>query len=94
MVSYIYSGLQTFVDPLNGEPLANGTVELYVPWTFTDKATYREPTGQTLNDNPVVLNDFGQCSIWGTGLYRQIVKRADGTQLWDRVTKVTPTVRP
>lgn len=93
MATVIYQGLQTFLDPLTGDVLANGTVELYVPWTFTDKATYLEPTGQTLNDNPIQLDANGQCSIWGTGLYRQIVKRPDQTQLWDRVTKVKPTTR-
>jgi hypothetical protein len=94
MATFIYSGLQTFMDPLTGNVLADGTVELYVPWTFTDKATYTEPTGLNLNVNPIQLDANGQCSIWGTGLYRQIVKRSDGTQLWDRVTKVTPTIRP
>lgn len=94
MASVIYPGLQTFIDPLTGDVLANGTVTLYVPGTTVDKTTYADPNGDTENDNPIQLDANGQCAIWGTGLYRQIVKRSDGTQLWDRVTKVTPVTRP
>jgi hypothetical protein len=81
-------GRVQFIDPLTDEPLALGTVEHYVPFTMTPKTTWADQGQTTLNVNPLTLNAAGQPSggIWGDGLYRQIVKRANGSVIWDLVT--------
>ncbi len=86
MSVFIPPGKQTFIDPLTGDVLALGTVEHYVPGGSTPKDTWSDEALTTLNTNPIFLDGGGQCIIWGEGLYRQIARRADGTQLWDQVT--------
>lgn len=79
------NGKQQFID-INGNPLVNGTVEFYVQATLTPKDTWQN-SGQTiLNTNPVVLDSRGQAIIYGSGVYRQIVKDEDGNTIWDQLT--------
>lgn len=83
---WVPPGRQTFFDPLTGEPLAFGKVYFYTPSTLTPKNTWADEAQTTLNSNPVTLDAGGEAQIWGVGLYRQILKRADLTQIWDTVT--------
>lgn len=82
----IPAGKQSFIDPVTGLPLAFGLIYLYVPFTTTPKPTWADEALAAPNTQPILLDAAGQCSIWGTGLYRQVVTRANGTQLWDVVT--------
>lgn len=92
------NGMQTFLDE-NGQPLAAACVYFYVPGTTTPKATYQN-AGQTVaNTNPVQLDAAGRAVIYGTGTYRQVVKKAgpnpglpcspSGDQIWDQLTAST-----
>lgn len=76
---------QQFFDD-DGTPLALGTAEFFIPGTLTHKTTYQDEGGTIPNLNPIPLDAAGRAIIWGIGLYRQIVKRADGTTVWDQVT--------
>lgn len=91
-------GEQTFLDE-NGNPLAAGCVYFYTPGTTSPKATYQN-SGQTVaNTNPVQLDAAGRAIIYGTGTYRQVVKKAGpnaglpcfpaGDQVWDQLTAST-----
>lgn len=71
----------------NNNPLAGGTVETYIPGTFTLVDTYTDITGATVNTHPIVLDALGSCAIWTTGQIRQIVWDAGGVQLWDVVSE-------
>lgn len=77
------NGRQQFFDA-NGDPLALGLVYFYVPSTTTPKDTWQDPDQVTLNPNPVPLDEGGYATIWGDGRYRQIVRDADGVQIWDK----------
>ena len=82
-------GRLQFIDPLTDGPVAFGTVEHYVPFSSTPKVTWADQGQATANVNPLPLDAAGQPSmggIWGDGLYRQILKRADGSVIWDLVT--------
>jgi len=81
-------GKQTFIDPVTGNPVASGKVYHYIPSTTTPKATWADEAQTTLNPNPITLDLGGEATIWGasSGLYRQILCRADGSQIWDQVT--------
>lgn len=71
----------------NNNPLAGGTVETYIPGTFTLVDTYTDITGATVNTHPIVLDALGSCAIWTTGQIRQIVWDANAVQLWDVVSE-------
>src|SRR5215469_3304674 len=83
---FVPPGKQTFVDPDTGELLAFGTVTMYIPGTSTPKDSWQDQAEMSLNTNPIVLDAAGECTIWGEGLYRQVLQRQDGTQVWDQVT--------
>lgn len=86
------NGMQYFTD-LNGAPLAAGCVYFYIPGTSTPKDTYLDAAQTQLNLNPVQLDAAGRAIIYGTGVYRQVVKTAPcgslGTQIWDQLTTDT-----
>lgn len=83
---FVPPGKQRFVDPDTGAALVGGLVFMYIPSTDTAKDTYQDEGLTVLNVNPIILDADGQCTIWGTGLYRQLLQRADLTTVWDQVT--------
>lgn len=88
MATLLPNGKQTFIDA-NGDPLSGGSVTFYVPGTSTYKNTWQD-SGQTIiNTNPVILDSAGRAMIYGSGAYRQVVKDANGTTIWDQVTADT-----
>lgn len=82
--SLLPNGRQQIFDA-NGNPLVGGFVYFYVPGTETPSTTWQNPAMTIPNTNPVVLDDLGSMSAYGTGSYRQIVQDASGNQLWDEV---------
>lgn len=74
-----------FIDS-NGQPYVGGTVGFYIPGTLTPKTTWQDGFQQAANTNPVVLDAQGTATIWGTGLYRQILKDKEGNTIWDEET--------
>lgn len=73
----------TWLNP-DGTPLAGGTVETYDAGTNTPKISYSEYTLTTPNTNPVVLDSNGQADIWISGMYKFIVKDANGVVVGTR----------
>lgn len=86
MAQQLANGKQQFIDG-NGNPLAGGLVAFYAPGTLTPVNTWADQGLTILNANPVTLDANGMASIWGADgtLYRQIVKDANGNQIWDEV---------
>lgn len=82
-------GKLTFID-LVGAPLEGGTVGFYEPGGLTPRDTWQDYGQTTLNDNPLTLDERGQCVVWGAGRYRQIVKDSLGNLIWDQETFVLP----
>ena len=92
------NGMQYFADE-NGQPLAAACVYFYVPGTTSPKATYQNAAQTVANTNPVQLDAAGRAIIYGTGTYRQVVKKAGpnpglpcspaGVQIWDQLTAST-----
>lgn len=73
---------------LNGNaiPLAGGSVYMYVPGTTTLKNTYQDSGGTIINSNPITLDGNGECLLWGSGAYRQVVYDVTNNLIWDAVT--------
>lgn len=86
------NGMQYFTDN-NGLPLSAGCVYFYVPGSTTPKDTYTAADQTTANTNPVQLDAAGRAVIYGTGVYRQIVKASPcgsgGVTIWDQITTDT-----
>ncbi len=86
MATSVPPGKQTFLDPETGALLSLGTVTHYIPSTTLFKNTWADEDQTEVNTNPIVLDATGSCSIWGSGLYRQILKDSAGNVIWDLVT--------
>lgn len=71
--------------------LAGGTVTFYAPATTTFKQTWfnADQSGSHQNTNPVQLDANGCAIIYGTGIYRQILKDSLGNTIWDQLTTDT-----
>lgn len=79
------NGKQQFID-INGKPLVGGRVYFYVQDTLTPKDTWQDPDETILNENPVTLDSRGQALIYGSGIYRQILKDVDDNLIWDQLS--------
>lgn len=86
--AWVPPGKQTFVDPVTGEALAFGYVFHYVPGTDVRKDTWQDYDRLALNLNPIVLDEYGQCIIWGDGNYRQVLMDAAQNVIWNVNTTV------
>lgn len=80
------NGMQQFCDG-NGEPLALGTVGMYVPNTMNEKDTWQDKDHVALNTNPIELDAAGRAVIWGSGTYRQILLDVNGALVWDKLVQ-------
>lgn len=83
---FVPPGRQQFLDPVTAAPLSFGKLYHYVPGSSTPKTTYVDQALTIANSNPITLDGAGECTVWGTGLYRQVLQRADGTPVWDQIT--------
>lgn len=88
MATILPQGVTQFFDA-NGDPLAGGFVYFYVPNTTTPKDTWQDAGQSILNTNPVELNAAGEATIYGAGIYRQVVRDIDGNLIWDATTADT-----
>lgn len=70
----------------NGNPLSSGKVYFYIPSTTTFKSTWQDAAETILNANPVTLDAAGKAKIFGSGAYRQILRKANGDTVWDALT--------
>ena len=90
LASLLPNGKQTFYDS-NGVPLVGGSVYFYIPSTSTPKNTWQDSGELVLNSTPVILDSLGSAVIYGSGVYRQLVKDSLGNTIWDQLTTGSPT---
>ena len=69
--------------------LAGGSVGYFVPSTLTIKQTWQNSGETVLNSNPVSLDANGCATVYGSGVYRQILKDNLGNTIWDVLTSST-----
>ena len=51
-------------DDINGRPLVGGKLYTYEADTSTPATTYRDKDGTDANENPIPLNERGECVVW------------------------------
>lgn len=82
-LSLLQEPVQSYEDS-NGKPLNGGKLYTYSAGTLTPKATYQDAAGSTANANPVILNERGEATVYGSGNYRMILQNSAGATIWDR----------
>jgi hypothetical protein len=69
----------------NGEPLSGGKVHTYLAGTTIPLATYTDPSEETPNTNPVILDSEGYADIYlGDASYKFVVTDADDVVRYTR----------
>lgn len=69
-------------DPTTQEFLSGGLLYTYTRGTTTAKTTYSDAAMTTANANPVVLDAYGEATIFLDGEYKFVLKNSAGTTIW------------
>jgi len=72
--------LGSFLDN-NAAQLAGGYVYTYAAGTTTPKETYLDADKTQTAANPVVLDTYGRANVYADGLYKFVIKDADGVTI-------------
>ncbi len=67
----------------NGKPYIGGKLWTFVKNSTAAKPTWKDPSQLALNENPIVLDAAGRCTMFGDGDYRLILDDAAGNLIWD-----------
>lgn len=83
--SLIYTPVLHF-DDINGRPLVGGKLYTYKSGTSTPAQTYRNANGTELNENPILLNERGECVCFlDDGLkYKFVLKDSLENTIWEQ----------
>lgn len=83
--SLIYTPVLHF-DDVNGRPLVGGKLYTYRAGTSTPATTYRNKNGTELNENPIPLNERGECVCFlEEGLdYKFVLKDKLDAVIWEQ----------
>lgn len=81
-LSRMYTPVLHF-DDINGRPLVGGKLYTYEANSSTPAPTYRDKSGTLLNENPISLDERGECEVWLVdGLrYKMVLVDPIGTQV-------------
>lgn len=81
----IYTPVLHF-DDINGRPLVGGKLYTYKSGTNTPSPTYRNANGTELNENPIPLNERGECVCFlrDGRKYKFVLKDALDTIVWEQ----------
>ncbi len=66
----------------SGGPLVGGLLYAYAAGTTTPKTTYSDYDLTSANTNPVVLDKRGESAVFGSGIYKFILKDAALNTVW------------
>ena len=83
-LSRMYTPVLHF-DDINGRPLVGGKLYTYKANSSTPAPTYRNKSGTLLNENPISLDERGECEVWLVdGLrYKIVLVDSIGTRIWE-----------
>ena len=75
-LSRVFSPILHFED-INGRPLVGGKLYTYIAGTSTKVSTYRNSENTEYNENPILLNERGECEVWIESSIRYKFKLCD-----------------
>jgi hypothetical protein len=67
----------------DGNPMAGGSIETYLPGTSTPKAVWVDADQLAFATNPVVMDAAGRTLMYGDGEYRLVIRDAAGNLVAD-----------
>lgn len=73
---------QQFLNDI-GVPLFGGKIYTYEAGTLTPKPTYQDKAQTSANTNPVIANARGEVLMFGSGVYRVILKDSSDNLIYD-----------
>lgn len=76
-----YSKFKAF-DPATGLPLEGGKLYSYAAGTSTPTATYLDAALQTENDNPILLDAYGEAVVYLNVSTKLVLKTSAGATIW------------
>jgi len=76
--------------PTTAAPLAGGKLWSYNPGTETLKNTYSDSGLTTPNTNPVILDSYGEASVYLSGSTKLILKTSADVSVWTMDNVTTP----
>lgn len=81
--SLIYTPVLHF-DDINGRPLVGGKLYTYGAGTNTPQETYRNAEGTEVNENPILLNERGECVAYAKdSSYKFVLKDSLDNVIWE-----------
>lgn len=79
-VQFIYPKFQAFDN--NGDPLSGGKLYTFAANSSTAKSVYHDKALTTPWTPYVLLDSRGEAVVYGTGSYKFVLYKADGTLIW------------
>lgn len=85
MITRIASNPVFYAHDINGRPLVGGKLYTYEANSSTPAPTYRDKSGTLLNENPISLDERGECVIYlpSDKEYKFVLKDAEGSVIWE-----------
>jgi hypothetical protein len=74
-VEFLASGVKNS----SGKPLSSGKVYTYEAGTTTDKACWTDASKIAMATNPIILDSWGQATVYCDGNYKFVIKTSGGT---------------
>lgn len=73
-------------DDINGRPLSGGRLYTYAANSSLPATTYRDKEGTLANENPVPLNERGECEVWLVEgrKYKFVLKDRNEVTIWEK----------
>lgn len=69
-------------DTVLGTPLVGGKLYTYDAGTNTPRTTWQDKAGTVPNTNPIILDARGECTAYGSGNYKFVLKDALDNMIW------------
>ena len=80
----LFANAKLHFDANAGGPLAGGLLYTYSAGTNTPLTTWQDSAGTVANANPIVLDARGECTCYGSGTYKFVLRDSLGTLIWSQ----------
>lgn len=78
----LFPNAKLHFDNATGSPLVGGKLYTYAAGTNTNKTTWQDSAGTVTNTNPIILDARGECTAYGSGVYKFVLKDSLDNTVW------------